>query len=288
MLNVINAGISRLFQNKVFRTVFIITVLYGTLAPYLYWDGNRLYRELDPTVPLFGFMLTLPFATAILISLFLGQEHSDGTLRRKLVIGKTKTEVYLGLMLSATVGVLLCCLGYLAADVAVSVLLMGLPKTALEAVLLFGLLSIVNILANTALFSALSLLIKSRAVSAVVCLMIAFITLILGIDAVGTLTQPELYEVDRNDAEWYAEAYDVEIRGQADPDTMLVDNPWYPNEDQVKSARRTIYLLPAAQSFVISQQLPVADPFVCGACSVIIAVLSTAVGVIIFARKDIN
>lgn len=287
MLNVINAGVSRILQNRVFRTVFIIMVLYGMHASYLYWDGNRHSGRLDSNVPLFGFMLILPFAAAILISLFLGQEYSDGTLRRKLVIGKTKTEVYLGLALSAAVGILICCLGYLAANLAVSALLIGLPKTAIELTLLFGLLSLLNTLANTAMFSAISLLIKSRAVSAVVCLMIAFVTLLLGIDAFGTLTQPKLYEVDINDAEWYAEAYNVEVRGQADRDTMLVDNPWYPDEDEVKSAKLTIYLLPGAQSFVLAHQLGV-DPFVCGACSVLIIVLSTAVGVIIFARKDIK
>ena len=104
MTDLLRAHLTRLRKNKVFWTALALT---AALAALMVLNGCRqaklmaaegYVQSLDDYY--FGAAAFLGLGLALVLGLFLGTEYSDGTLRNKLIMGRTRREVYLASLLT--------------------------------------------------------------------------------------------------------------------------------------------------------------------------------------------
>lgn len=99
MNKLLHAGFRRLFRNMTFWITAVSVAAFSLINT---WNNARSYRVMAET----GYVHTLddyffnaiPYAGllfSIFISLFLGTEYSDGTIRNKLCVGHTRRDIYL-------------------------------------------------------------------------------------------------------------------------------------------------------------------------------------------------
>ena len=102
MRKLLSANFYRLWKNKIFwieigftalLSVFIVVVNY---SPKVQASVDRLF--LDNVF--FTMYQVIGFILAAGISLIVGTEYSDGTVRNKLIIGHTRTNIYLATLIS--------------------------------------------------------------------------------------------------------------------------------------------------------------------------------------------
>lgn len=99
MANLLSASFSRLKRDKAFYVILAATFLLSLMAMLqtagtlngLVEEGYA--RSLDRHF--FGMGPFLPAAFAAFISLFVGTEHTEGTLRNKLIVGHSRRVVFL-------------------------------------------------------------------------------------------------------------------------------------------------------------------------------------------------
>jgi len=109
MRKLLSANFSRLWKNKVFwaemgfTALLSIFVVIANYSPEVQATENRLYLDdvFFTTYQILGFIL------AAGISLIIGTEYSDGTIRNKLVVGCTRAQIYFSNLITGAVS---CCL----------------------------------------------------------------------------------------------------------------------------------------------------------------------------------
>ena len=110
MGNLLHAGLSRLVRSRIFLLAVLAELAYTALVVLVCWDhyatGTGNYTLESVLTAGFGLMGYLPVPSLIaapLLSLHLGADYSDGTLRNKLIVGHTRTEIYLSDLLTCIV-----------------------------------------------------------------------------------------------------------------------------------------------------------------------------------------
>ena len=99
MSRLLNAGFFRLRRDKTFRITAVVVILISLINipnSINSWQ-TRTASGFVVTMEEFFFSLA-PYAGvifAVFVSLFLGTEHSDGTIRNKLIVGHTRRHIYL-------------------------------------------------------------------------------------------------------------------------------------------------------------------------------------------------
>lgn len=102
MGNLLHAGLSRLIRSRAFLLALLAELAYTALVVLVCWDhyadgtGNyTLEAILTAGFGLMGYLSVPSLIYASLLSIHLGTDYSDHTLRNKLIVGHTRTEVYL-------------------------------------------------------------------------------------------------------------------------------------------------------------------------------------------------
>lgn len=102
MRNLLHANLRRMVRSRAFLIAVLAELAYTALVVLVCWDhyatGTGSYTLESILTAGFGLMGYLPIPSLIaapLLSLHLGADYSDNTLRNKLVVGHTRTEVYL-------------------------------------------------------------------------------------------------------------------------------------------------------------------------------------------------
>lgn len=120
MRNLLHAELSRMFQSKAFLFALLAELAYAALIILVCWDhyaaGTYLYTMesvLSAGFSLMGYLPIPALIAAPLLSLHLGTEYSERTLRNKLIVGHTRTEIYLAELLCCMIVVSLMDIMYL-------------------------------------------------------------------------------------------------------------------------------------------------------------------------------
>lgn len=99
MMKLLKSNFSRLRRNGIFKIAVVAAVCIGVLGPFGWYRKLLSINAPDSSYYmdnyLFGFMHILSFVVALFCSFFVAIDYSDGTLRNKLAVGHTRTEVYL-------------------------------------------------------------------------------------------------------------------------------------------------------------------------------------------------
>lgn len=275
MNKLLSAGFVQLRKDKAFLLgllfmfgvgLFSFITKYSELTKY---GSNELFDD-----ALFIFVLFSGGCGAVFSSLFIGTEYSDGTIRNKLIVGHTRSNMYFANLLVSIAVTLMMAAAFLLPYGALGAFLLkpaALPPLALVC---YFLISILTMMAFASLFNMLSMLITKKSTTAVVCLL-TFIGLV-----VAALMIKEML-----DAPEFISSYSMSINGieQMEPE---------PNPKYLKDTARAVYqffydLIPSGQGLQLSMKeaMHPVQMIIYSLC--IIAVTSIG-GTLAFKRKDIK
>ncbi len=276
MRNLLQAGFARLRKNFAFWLCMAASALWsGAIAVIQYRERlqypassgiDNILWEFTPVVGLF---------CAVFVCLFIGVEHSDGTMRNKVSVGHTRADIYFSNLTVCVAADLLIMLAWVAVTFFLGVPLLGAPQMAVQEILIHLLLSALTVVSTTAILLLAAMLLTNKAASAVACILLALALLVAGSYVYGALQEPEIESggllVTENGTEWL------------DPQ---------PNPRYLQGAKRTVYealalLLPAGQQIMINDQ-NMAQPWAMALCSVLVTALAAGVGFLIFRKKDLK
>lgn len=235
-------------------------------------------RRQGISVPLENRYFVLALMPGIVLSafcsLFVGGEYSGGTIRNKITVGHTRDAVYLASLCTCIAAGGLACLAYIVPMVVLGIPLLGIFQMELGAVVWFTLCVFVMTGSLCAVFTLIAILNQNRAVTAIICITLAYFLLFLGIYLNSRLTELEIIP-----AREYIENGQILLR-------EAEKNPAY-----VSGLKRTVfqalYCLPGCQAVQLvaeAENCPWSLPLISALC----AIGSTAAGLALFRRKDLK
>lgn len=237
MSNCLRAGFSRLFKSRFFLLILLFFFGEGALCAYTTY-GFVLDTELLGNTPF------VMFLGGIFAAVFIGTDYADGTIRNKLIVGKSRAAVYFSNLIVCCAAAELMNLIYLLSAAGFGLILKkAYIRTAGE--ILFRLT-----IGNIALFAAMALLVlivmlvKSRSLSIVVTTLLSIGMIFCAIFVEVRLAEPEYFEG----------AMYVDEHGNVryDPEAKEI-NPNY-IDGTAREVLETVYdVLPSGQMSVITQ-----------------------------------
>ncbi len=276
MHRLLRADFSRLTKNRVFwlciSAVFLIAV-FNIMNFYRQTKAVDAIANAALEDHYFEFIPILGILSAIVISLFFGTEYSDGTMRNKLIIGSTRTNIYLSsVVTSAAVSAavtLACFIGGLA-----GIPLLGAWTMPLSGVLLYILAGIWSSIALSAIFTFISVNCSRKAESAVIAILTALVLMILGSIIYNKLQEPEMI------SEMVVTANGIE---QTEPHL----NPDYIGGSLRSVMTAILHLLPSGQQILIAN-LELLKPIQCICYSIGLTIIVTVCGAVMYRKKDLK
>ena len=118
MNNLLHADFRRLLRDRLFWVLTAVMAIWAIILFLNHYSDKIRYGEqasLDSMF--FSFAVLTGFASAAFCSLFTGREHSDGILRNKIIIGCSRTRIYLSGFLTCAAAMLLSTFAYMAVHV---------------------------------------------------------------------------------------------------------------------------------------------------------------------------
>ena len=108
MRNLLSANFRRLIRGKIFWIAIIFMVGAEIFACAVqYRDVLEYDAVLTMDQMTFQTGIYLGIVTAVFVSLFVGTEYSDGTIRNKLLVGHKRTQIYLANFVTCAVAIVI-------------------------------------------------------------------------------------------------------------------------------------------------------------------------------------
>lgn len=228
MCNLISANMKRIWKTRAFQIGAIIVAglaLFQILMnyrDYAVYGGTPYYDN-----ALFSIAAVAVFPLAAFVSLYIGTEYSDGTLRNKIVIGHGRVEIYISNLCTMLIVGWLFLLIWSVAYLVPGIVLMESGNPPVVFIFIYA-----GIICELAVFSAIftwiSMVLGKKAASSIACMLLTLLFLLSGTVIQSTLDQEE----------YYAPAYRVTESGEIEYDGELEPNPNYLPEG---SSERTLY-----------------------------------------------
>lgn len=281
MSKLLSANFNRLKRDKIFYIAIIamlaITIyssVNSALTVLKYQDINTDNNLTSFDSFYFDFIPIVGVFYAIFISLFLGTEYSEGTIRNKIVLGHTRTNIYLANFITCLAGDIVIYCAMLIGGLAAIPYLGGWQggTAALLANILIGLFLTA---ALTAILTMLSMLSTNKAITAVAAILLALVLMIAASSFYNILQEPEFLR-------------DF-VSISADGQVVLGDEK--PNPAYVSGFVRKLYeflviFLPTGQGILMANQ-EIHFPFEI-IYSTIITVAVNICGIFAFKKKDLK
>ena len=276
MNRLLAANIVRLRKNKCFLGGMLLLVILGILYPVMKCIEmkNTGYETTLDT----GFFIgaaVLPVLLSVFVSLFIGTEYSDGTIRNKIMVGHERKSVYLANLLTNLMAAFALNIVFSSSYLAAGIPLLGFFQEDLKVIFLFAGIEFVLICSFTALFTVIAVLISNKAVSAVICVLGTFLVLFAASYLNARLNEPETYP-----------AYTY-VDGRTEVTEEEEKNPLYLDGKDRERYQFLYDFLPGGQ-VIQCVTMTAVNPKRLPVYSAILFVLTTAGGVLLFERKDIK
>lgn len=277
MNKLLNADLHRMINNRCFQVCLTFMCLLGLLIPFMQLRNMHIYGTsavLDSTF--FAYPLFINILLAVFCSLFTGTEYSDGTIRNKLIIGHSRSAIYLSNLITCLLCGLVMCLGFIICYCLTGIPLLGFFTVDLRIILILIFCSILCAAAGSACYVMVAMLCQNKALSAILCVLGAFVLLLGATYVHSQLNQPETYET-----------YQLTNNGNEPGVSETVPNPRY-----LTGAKRTAYefvydFMPPCQAIQLAN-MAVAHPWRLPLYSLMILITTTLAGIGLFKKKDIN
>jgi len=276
MRKLLSANFSRLWRDKIFwicmGTMLVYSVVYmlngcrqATVDMAEYNYGIEEYY--------FHFALSIGMFCALFSSMFLGTEYSDGTIRNKIVVGHTKTDIYIASLITTITATLLMMLIWLIGALVADPTLGVLKMTVLE-LFSYLLIAVMFVMAFSGICTFVCMTVTNKAYMAVISMLLILGLLIFASMLYNGLSQPETIS-------------GVQITSNG----MEMSEP-SPNPNYVSGAMRNVYdfildFLPTGQGLKM-WQLEIVHPIRMILSSVLITFFTTFCGIHIFKKKNLR
>lgn len=279
MTRLLSAGFTRLIKNKLF---WFGNLLLAALFIFLQINNFRQMQEYsDLILYTSDYLLFAPFQiigifAACFTGMFLGTEYHDGTLRNKLVAGKSRIQIYLSNLILSFAASLLASLSSILVNGILGIALFGPLEQTLPQTLLYLGLGILMLAAFAGIFTLIAMVVPNKSAGSVICILFFFVMVIASTYILNRLDQEE----------FISSGYSYVIDGVPQP-RELVANPYY-----LRGMKRSFYeffrdLLPTSQGSILMARM-VERPWVQAACSLGLMLLTTISGTFHFGRKDLK
>ena len=275
MSNLISVGLFRTVRSKLF---YILLVLTALTMVYVYYNTYRLqlgpdFSQLD--LYFFQFINANIVSAAVFCPLFLSSEYGDGALRNKLMVGRTRPQIYLANLAVNCLYGTAACLAAVVTGLCVGVPLLGWFQNAGPGkIMLYVLLALATTWVCAALYTFLSMVVASRGVAITLCILLAFGLILLGQYLYLALSQEEVLT-----AFFYTDTGEMAVSEQ-------------PNPAYLTGFARQVYqffyeLTPGGQAYQILG-MSAQSPLRMLGYSGLVFVLVTGLGLAIFQKKDVK
>jgi len=276
MNKLVFAGVARLRRDIGFWVCFLVMTALGIYLPVgQYLDSIRFQFVFTKDGIIFNYAPFVCFAAAVFVSLYVGTDYSDGTIRNKMMVGRTRNEIYMADWVVCGLGTLLLCLAFAVPCTALCLLLPGVVEAPPMAFVTAALLSVLVALTISSVYTMCSMLCQNKAATAVICLCIAIILFMAAMMINSALSEPPTFQ-----------NYMMMVDGEM----VLGDEA--PNPRYLTGTIRAVYeflndFLPVNQGIQCAQ-LEAANPLRVALCDLGIILASTLAGLGLFARKDLK
>lgn len=189
MSKLLYANFFRLWRNRLFQIGLGFMFFAGSFLVFQQYRqlvGYGTNVKLDSTM--FGYTIMIGVISSIFCSLFVSTDYNDGTIRNKVIAGSRRAEIYIANLIVNIVASFLLCFSYILANIVIGVPLIGTLETPLPKALLILAGSLLTVVAFCAVFTMISLLIQSKAIAPVVCIVAMFLSIAF-LNEVWRLTQ---------------------------------------------------------------------------------------------------
>ena len=194
MSKLLYANFFRLWRNRLFQIGLGFMFFAGGFLVYQQYRqlvGYGINVKLDSTM--FGYTIMIGVISSIFCSLFVSTDYNDGTIRNKVIAGSRRAEIYIANLIVNIVASFLLCFSYILANIVIGVPLIGTLETPLPKALLILAGSLLTVVAFCAVFTMISLLIQSKAIAPVVCIVAMFLSIAFLNEVQRILDQPEFW-----------------------------------------------------------------------------------------------
>lgn len=277
MLNLLSANLSRLWKNKVFWLCLSAMLLLSTGYMASCCPRGMAMKAEGYQVVLDGYYFNLApvpgLLLAIFTGMFLGTEYSDGAIRNKVMVGHTRTGIYLASLLTCMTGSFLIVLAWLAGGL-VGIPVFGLWQMSPSALLGYLLIALLFSAALCGIFTLVGMLSSHKAATAVLSILLFLGLLICASIVYNKLGEPETV------SGVIMTAGGIQL---GDPT---------PNPDYVGGTLRTVLqvilnILPTGQGILMANT-ETAQPVWQILSSLLLTLGTTALGILLFGRKDLK
>ena len=175
----------RLFKSNIFIFCLLFSAGLGIFMALLNLS------TIDELI--FSGFFDITFVIAVFVSIFVGTDYSNGTIRNKIIVGHTRWNIYFSKLIVCAASDIIFHLVYILAVLISGGLIIGGLTLSAEKIVFFTLVSSSSILALTALLLFLSMTFQSKTAGAVICILTILIMFYASINIEEQLSEPEYY-----------------------------------------------------------------------------------------------
>ncbi len=286
MNKLISANFARLFKSGIFKFYMIfsggLSLLMITVCYIDYHNNIAYYNNVAPeyhTMDNITFisLMYIMFAVSVLVGNFVGTEYSDGTIRNKLIVGHKRSDIYLANLIVCTAGVLMGVILHILINCTVGTALCGMEILTVQKILEITLFMLIAFISLTAIMVMFSMLVKSKASASVTVLILTVIMFVASMTIDQKLQAPEYYEAEKY--------FDTETQ-------ELVEIPRQKNPRYLAGTKRKVYqtiydVMPSSHIYEYAMTSTEHTGKFAGYDGIVL-VVTTALGIILFRKKDLK
>lgn len=276
MNKLLRSNFSRLWKNKLFWLCMGAMLVYSIV----YMLNGCRQAVMDMTEYEYGleqyyfhFALSIGFFCTLFSSMFFGTEYSDGTIRNKMIVGHTRTDIYMSSLVTTFIATLLMMSAWLVGAL-IGVPALGFWKMGVLHLLEYLLIAVMLVLAFSAICTVVNILSSNKAVTVVISILLFLGFLIFASMIYSRLSEPEM-------------ASGVVLTANGFEMAKPTPNPQYVTGLTRKFYDFLVDFLPTGQGLRL-WQLEIRNPIRMLVSSAFITVLTTAGGIFAFKRKNIK
>ena len=282
MTRLLNANFARLFKGKLFWICAGAAFILGLIEIFLHIKNptNSPDYVLHPEIWLFNMSgIVLLIIAAVFVGVFVGAEHG-GVLRNKIIVGKKRAEVYFADLLTCCAGVLIIHALFVGTVLVTGILSGGELLLKAEEVALYELLQLASLLAMCAFFTTLTMLIPKKLAGAIAALVTIFAFFFVSNSISGNL-----FIINQKVEDGIASTADI-----VEKEVLTVTQDVLPlgQHDQIRSSVHRLISKKECERAGEPRNIEVNCPIEIAPSALFIFVLTTAVGVLVFRKKDIK
>lgn len=276
MNKLLSANFMRLKKDKAFWLCMGVMLLYAVVymlngCRQATIDMSEYNYSIDKYY--FQFALSIGAFCALFGSMFFGTEYSDGTIRNKIIVGHTRTNIYIAnLVTTFTATLLIMSVWLIGALIAIPVL--GVWEMGISRLLLYLLIAVMFVSAFSAICTFVNMTSSNKAVTVAASILLFLGLLIFSSMIYSSLSEPKM-----------TSGVIITANG------MDMSEPT-PNPNYISGMTREVYdfiidFLPTGQGLKM-WQLEISHPVRMLISSAVITLLTTLGGLSVFNRKNLS